>query len=229
MAKRMKTDKDMKELWESGMVFFNHLVKLRHPPTLKTLKDAFDRAVAFLLPDGFPGADIIIPVKIPGLKSMTFCAVQVKNRKHDTFTSGVKTEAMSSLKKAIDALEWSQNHIALMMCLRYKPSPRPSAKSSPKPSTEPSTKDKKFDILLPKEVQRKRARGAPSAGDTEETRYKWPSKTKRLVVFAMDMKESVYPSINLFWGGSKRKTVAKSHPSWSNSCLPSQKMQNWIR
>ncbi|OJJ87008.1 uncharacterized protein ASPGLDRAFT_55518 [Aspergillus glaucus CBS 516.65] len=105
MTQRMRTDADMKKLWETGIVYFNHFVNLKNPPTLETLDRAFSRAAAFFLPKGFPGADIIIPVKIPGVVEMTFCTIQVKNRKHDAFTAKVKTIAMADLKKAVDKLE----------------------------------------------------------------------------------------------------------------------------
>ena len=199
MAQRMTADVDMKKLWETGIVYFNHFVKLRKPPTLETLGDAFSRAAAFFLPNDFPGADITIPVKIPGVAPMTFCAVQVKNRKHDAFTPAVRRDAMSKLGEAVDKLEWSQNHIAIMMCLRSK-----------KSTTEASTTSKQFEILLPEKAHShgtrkarklRKAQNASSAAGTDETEYyNWPSQKKRLVLLAMGVEESVYPSINLCGG-----------------------------
>lgn len=74
MAQRMGTDEEMSNTWETGRVYFNHFVRLRKPPTLKILEDAYRRAAGIFLPHGFPGADIIIPIKVPGAKDMAFCA-----------------------------------------------------------------------------------------------------------------------------------------------------------
>jgi hypothetical protein len=40
---------------------------------------AYNRGAAFFLPDRFPGADILIQIKVSAL-NMAFCAIQVKNR-----------------------------------------------------------------------------------------------------------------------------------------------------
>lgn len=186
MAQRMRTDADMKKLWETGMVYFNHFVNLKNPPALETLDRAFSRAAAFFLPKGFPGADIIIPVEIPGVVEMTFCTIQVKNRKHDAFTAKVKTIAMADLKKAADKLEWSQNHIAIMMCLRH------------------DTTSEEFGILLPEKLHSQGTRNASKArkaraDDNGET-WNWSDKKKRLLVLALGVEESVYKSIDLCGG-----------------------------
>ena len=203
MAQRMNTDKDMKKLWHEGLVYFNHVVNLQQAPSHETLANAFNRAAAFFLPPGFPGADIIIPIKTPGVQTMTFCAVQVKNHKYDTFTSKVQNDAMADLKAATDALEWPQNHIAIMMCLRYKQ----------------YHTQKKFDILLPKPLSNQttrhtskihkaqRADGDGVEGDADMTYYNWPRDSKRLVVMAVGMEESVNESINLCRG---EQTTASS-------------------
>lgn len=91
--------------WSHGLL--NHFVNRRFPTTLETLKHAFNRGAAFFLPAEFPGADLIIPIQIPGLEMMTFCAIQIRNRQRDTFNLSIKFKAVSHLKKAVNALEWS--------------------------------------------------------------------------------------------------------------------------
>lgn len=54
MAQRMGTDEEMSNIWETGRVYFNHFVRLRNPPTLKTLEDAYRRVARIFLPRGFP-------------------------------------------------------------------------------------------------------------------------------------------------------------------------------
>lgn len=79
MGTCMVTNQDMKKVWETGQVFFNHFVKVSKVPDAAKLEETFERGAALFLPDKFPGSDILIPIKVPG-SEMTFCLVQVKNR-----------------------------------------------------------------------------------------------------------------------------------------------------
>lgn len=72
------TDAEMSPICSEGEVFCNHFFKLEEYPTKKTLENVFLRGAGIILPDYFPGADLLIPIKLPGGK-MTFLGIQVKN------------------------------------------------------------------------------------------------------------------------------------------------------
>jgi hypothetical protein len=76
----------------------------------------------------FPGYDIIVPICLPDAKNpksrpmMTFIAVQVKNRKGDKLTAGLRNEACFSFDTTAE--QWETNnklnipYIFIMMSLR---------------------------------------------------------------------------------------------------------------
>ena len=174
---RMGSDPEMKALWKEGSVFFNHLIKLQDPPSHDTLRLAYNRGAALFLPDRFPGADILIPVKMSA--EMTFCAVQIKNRKNDSLTSGLKNNAVSSLESAVEAMGLSGNYLGIMMCLR-------SQDTAPTPA---------FDIPVPERRRRSRS-------------YNWSSRPKKLVVVAVGLHEILYPFLNICGGIRTAETDA---------------------
>lgn len=189
MGTCMVTDQDMKKLWETGQVFFNHFVKVSKVPDAAKLEETFERGAALFLPDKFPGADILIPIRVPGSK-MTFCLVQVKNRKRDHSTPDLRNKAISALTHAVDELGLSRNHIGVMMCLRRQQ------------HTICTENDDRFQVLLP-EIQNSRAtRSTKSFGS-----YKWPKNSKRLVAIATGLDAELYPFIDQCMGARTEETA----------------------
>lgn len=154
-------------------------MNLESPPTLKTQENGFNRGAVFFLPPGFPGADIIISVHIPDVDRVSFCAIQVTNRKYDRLTASPKSRAKIGLKSTVNELKWSHEHVSVIMRLRYKLSSMGSNSS--------------HSILLPETpagpVQWLRNDSVQVAEECEKTRD-----------LAMGMDESVYPSVNLCRG-----------------------------
>lgn len=54
MGTCMVMDQDMKKVWETGQVFFNHFVKVSKVPDAAKLEETFERGAALFLPDRFP-------------------------------------------------------------------------------------------------------------------------------------------------------------------------------
>lgn len=73
------TNTEMALVCSDGKVFCNHFFKIEEDPTSKTLEDAFLRGAGIILPDQFPGADLLVPIRLPE-RQMTFFGIQVKNR-----------------------------------------------------------------------------------------------------------------------------------------------------
>ena len=118
MENRAESKDEIARLW-GGYVFFNHMVKLREKPTAEILRQAFNRGAAMILPDKFPGADILIPIFLPEDNEMSYLIIQVKNRKDDSITRGeTRLDANQGMKLATSQLPRVKTHLALMMCLR---------------------------------------------------------------------------------------------------------------
>lgn len=116
VASCMKRDAQMDTIWKNGLVFCNHFVRLKSALAKGTLKLAFSRGTAMFLPDDFPGADILIPVKYLD-KQMSFFATKVKSKKRDTWKK-LQAETDSSLQDAATALNLSTPYIGMTMALR---------------------------------------------------------------------------------------------------------------
>ena len=188
MTKRMATDVDMKTLWETGEVFFNHFAKTLRVPDTEMIEKAFRRGTALFFPDRFKGADILIPVNVPGSK-MTFCLVQVKNRKQDHSTPALRNKARNSIASAVETMDLPRNHIGIMMCLRHKP-----------PATDPQ-----FDIVLPEEKSPPATRSNPHPPKT----YAWPKgpkAAKGLVLAAFGLDQTLYPFMDGCMGQKNEDT-----------------------
>lgn len=181
MAGQASTDSEMIQLWEGGLVFFNHFVRAKEDLTESMLEKAYERGAAIFLRENFPGVDLVIPIKGPD-GGMTFLGVQVKNRKDDNERRGIQQEAASSMKAATDKLRWTKPHIGLMMCLRHN-----------------SSATKRVYLLKP---EPKRAAGGPSTrkGKGKDTgtaaRPQWPTTNKELLVMTLGVDENTFPSIN---------------------------------
>jgi hypothetical protein len=95
------------------LFFFNHFVRATRPPTQDLLWQVYQRGAAFMPELNFPGCDIIVPICLPDAKNpksrpmMTFIAVQVKNRKGDKLTAGLRNEARFSSDSTAE--QWETN------------------------------------------------------------------------------------------------------------------------
>ena len=185
MTKRMAADQDMKTLWETGEVFFNHFAKALRVPDTAMIEKAFRRGTALFFPDRFKGADILIPVRVPG-SEMTFCLIQVKNRKQDHSTPTLRNKARNSIASAVETMNLPRNHVGIMMCLRHKP-----------PVTDPQ-----FDIVLPEEKSPTATRSNPNPPKT----YTWPKGPKGLVLAAFGLDQTLYPFMDGCMGQKNEDT-----------------------
>ncbi|KAK2813650.1 hypothetical protein FQN50_000048 [Emmonsiellopsis sp. PD_5] len=183
---RMGTDTEMKALWESGTVSFSHFVKLNKKPTKETLQLAFNRGAALFLPDWFPGANILIPVRIPGAEDLSFCLIRVKNSKDDKLTAGLENLATDALADAQKDLFPGANYLGIVMCLRGSADDGGQSVVIATPT------------LIRHTRSRARARGqrGTAAASIDTTRYHWPQKSKQLVVVGMGFDETIYPHVN---------------------------------
>lgn len=118
IAEQARTDREMKRLWESGLVFFNHFVLAKGDLTEDMLEMAYERGAAIVLQENAPGVNLIIPIK-GSEGAMTFLGGQVKNRKDDNARSGLQQKEFSSIRTATSNLRWTRPHIGIMMCLRH--------------------------------------------------------------------------------------------------------------
>lgn len=185
MTKRMAADPEMKTLWETGEVFFNHFAKVLRVPDEAMIEKAFRRGTALFFPDRFKEANILIPVNVPG-SEMTFILVQIKNRKQDYSTDTLKDKARTSIAGAVKAMDLPRNHIGIMMCLRNQP-----------PATDPQ-----FDIVLPEEESRPATRRNPHPPKT----YAWPEGPKGLVLAAFGLDQVLYPFMDGCMGQKNQDT-----------------------
>lgn len=184
ITKRMAADPEMKTLWETGEVFFNHFVKVLRVPDEAMIEKAFQRGTALFFPDRFKGADILIPVNVPG-SEMTFILVQVKNGKQDHSTATLKDKARNSIARTVETMNLPKNHIGIMMCLRHQP-----------PAIDPQ-----FDIVLPEESC-PATRTNPHPSKT----YAWPKGPKGLVLAAFGLDQFLYPFMDGCMGQRNKDT-----------------------
>ena len=122
--------------------------------------------------------------KIPGVETMTFCAAQVKNRKHDALNASIKTTAVVYLGKEMDKLEWSQPHRYHDVPPIQNISSNPSKKSNIGSLTESSTASDQVDTILPEKFHDKELAAWPRLAALPTT----------------GVEELVYQSINLCGG-----------------------------
>lgn len=116
---------NLKNLWDQGYVFFNHFDRLQGGISVDVLEKAWARGAALI---AFPGTnyyDLVIPVLLPNTKSMTCILIQVKNRKDDDLTRGLRMEAMDLMNKASTSLSKKgiEAHFFIHMALRTTGTP----------------------------------------------------------------------------------------------------------
>ena len=117
---------------------------------------------------------------------MTFCLVQVKNRKQDHSTPTLRNKARNSIASAVETMNLPRNHVGIMMCLRHKP-----------PVTDPQ-----FDIVLPEEKSPTATRSNPNPPKT----YTWPKGPKGLVLAAFGLGQTLYPFMDGCMGQKNEDT-----------------------
>lgn len=191
ISESMSTDQDMGTIWNTGLVFFNHVTKLERVPNEKMLRKAFNRGCAFFLPENIPGADILIPLTVPG-RETTFFAIQVKNRKEDTLSSGLNAEARVSLNDATKALGLSTPSIGMTMALRGK---------ALKAGMSLSCSRRQSLALPPGTVHIQPLLNGPREG------RKIYIYIYKIQILAVGLGESVYPVVNLCSGMHNKVTA----------------------
>jgi hypothetical protein len=124
LAACANTKPTMQDVFDDGLVFFNHFVRLTEDPTSTTLHDAYQRGAALFAPYNFPGCNLIIPIFIPSANQYTFIIIQVKNRPNNLVTHSLQNAAADNLLAASDILNSASisllPHIAMMMSFRCK-------------------------------------------------------------------------------------------------------------
>lgn len=168
-------DAEMSPICSNGEMFCNHFFKQEEDPTKKTLENAFLHGAGIILPDCFPGADLLIPIKLPDGK-MTFFGIQVKNRVRDSYSCSLKDETIRSFSKAAKTLRPDMPFIGLTMALRRE---------------QYASEDQSVGLVHPSKPtgHNTRSTTSPSA------EYNWPKKNKRILLLAVGLDETVYPGI----------------------------------
>ncbi|KAI2786980.1 hypothetical protein POX_g09377 [Penicillium oxalicum] len=169
------------QMWQQGEVFFNHVVRRSERPTEETLRRAYRRGAALLLPHNSPGADILIPVHDPDENEMSCFLIQVKNRISDAPTKTLRLQASADLAKAATVLSLDCPYLAMMMCLRTSPSTSPGC-----------------EILDP---QKKRVQMRPATrrlqsmteGTSAVAKSQKSKKSNRILTITYGLDEAVYP------------------------------------
>ncbi|RMJ24574.1 hypothetical protein PHISP_04561 [Aspergillus sp. HF37] len=174
------TGDQMTTLWNEGRVFCNHFARLQKRPNEATLTSAFHRGTGLFLPDHFPGADILVPVAITTAEQsrMSFLAIQVKNRKRDTYSKHLANETESSLTRAAQELGLQCQYIGIAMALR----PHDGG-------------GKSFDIVQPKRVTRGKHAGNYQWLSAKDKKSKAP-KAEALMLLVTGFDGDIYPSIS---------------------------------
>lgn len=110
VADQIKLNKSLQKTWDDGWIYFNHFfrpstpswAKSTYPPDM--VNEAYRRGAALFFPQGFPGADIGIPVKFDGDDACTLLLVQVKNEEEGFIGNGCRETAKKALKDVSDKL-----------------------------------------------------------------------------------------------------------------------------
>lgn len=177
----LQSDTEMKALWKNGKVFFNHMVKLEKVPNEQTMELGFERGAAFFLPDGFHGADILIPVQVAGT-DMTFFLIQVRNKKYDKAT-----------------VTWRMRKLVVNWCCEVSQNGQKAtfvwwcAFGVQASEASHGNAGDRLQIIVPR-VQPRQSRQQKTS-----TTY-WPVKEKRLVALVMGLDAQTYPSADTCMG-----------------------------
>lgn len=113
---------DMKSFWEDGEIFCNHFTRVQIPPDEDALLTTSIQGMGILLPDSFPGCDILIPVKI-AKQTMSFIVISVKNGSWDVPGKSMRNLAKSSIDDAVKSLGIDmvgRPYFSMMAALRSK-------------------------------------------------------------------------------------------------------------
>lgn len=174
------TDTEMALVCSDGKVFCNHFFKIEEDPTSKTLEDAFLRGAGIILPDQFPGANLLVPIRLPE-RQMTFFGIQVKNRARDSYSGSLKEETIRSFSNLSKRLGMTMPFVKLTMALK---------------GGERTNQTQSAGIVYPLKPTGHSTRRATPAS----TEYDWPRKNKRLLLLAVGLEYTVYPSIGRCMG-----------------------------
>lgn len=102
---REKYTEELKSLWDQGLVFFNHFTRLEEPLSEIVLRRAWTRGQALFTPAGTAYYDIAIPVALPDDNKLSCILIQIKNRKADRMSSGLKVQARYGMEHAVESVD----------------------------------------------------------------------------------------------------------------------------
>lgn len=150
-----------------GYFFFNHMMRVREKVTENTVRGAFNRGAAILIPVDQVGANILIPIFVSE-NEMSWFLIQVKNRKDDTMSDERKREAKLALQlAAMNLPNGNRAHLGMMMCLQ-------------------STETGVDEVVHPMLMQ------CDTAAETE-SEYEWDMK--RVVLLSCGLSADLFPGL----------------------------------
>lgn len=170
------------------------LLQPLHPaaeiPNKEILREGFYRGCAFLFPENFRGAGLLIPVKVP--HGVTFVAIQTRNRQGDARWTSLRAEAPSTLENAAQAFQVPFPSIGMTMALR-QPSQQEHATA---------------------EIIRPEPKCYAASGRLSCMNYKWPARNKMLQVLAVGLDGDFYPVVTLRQCRSTMADDTYGHLPW---------------
>jgi hypothetical protein len=101
---RAKWTQGLGSLWDKGLVFFNHFGRMDGPLCEKVLRKAWSRGQALFTSPGTAYYDIVLPVALPDENKMSYVLIQVKNRKADRMTPGLRVQARVGMEHATESI-----------------------------------------------------------------------------------------------------------------------------
>lgn len=188
------TDAEMSPICSDGEVFCNHFIKQEDNINEKTLESAFSRGAGIILPGYFPGADLMIPIKLPSGK-MTFFGIQVKNKARDSCPSSLRDKTIHSFSKFAMTRMPNMPFIGLNMAFhngqKTKSSPRVGTPTKEHRREQYASEDQPVSLLHPPKPNGHETRNAKSSS----VKYSWPKQNKAILLVAVGSDETVYPGI----------------------------------
>lgn len=169
------TDAEMGPICSDGEVFCNHFLKQEEDPTKETLENVFLHGAGIILPECFPGADLLILIKLPNGK-ITFFGIQVRNSVKDSYSGSLRDETICSVSKAAKSPRSDIPFIGLTMALRRQ---------------QYVHEDQSVVLVHPPKSTGHDDRSIRSP----LAEYNWPNKNKRILLLAVGLDETVYPGI----------------------------------
>lgn len=99
IARRCQRNASILQVWE-GSVFLSHFARTQSEDrrvTAGTLRRAYARNAALVVPNNFEGCDLIVPILLSQPRKMSYVLIQVKNVKNKNLTRRSKGKALEDL------------------------------------------------------------------------------------------------------------------------------------